>query len=125
MIPKTFGLLIFSSFLMLVMGCTETTVPMPEYLLGTWVTPAPRYEDQYIEINRETILFGTGTGNSTFFMIKKIEENKIGEFVEWTFHCKTVENSPFNIVLFYTKDEDGAYFEIRNQRQNRWVKKQE
>lgn len=126
MILRIMGLLTFSFCLILITSCAEPVMVPPD-LIGKWVTDAPRYEDRYIEINKEDVIFGgeTGTEDPTFFMIKKIKENKIGKFVEWTFHCKTVENSSINIVLFYAKDEYGAYFEQRNQRQVQWVKEPE
>ena len=121
MTTKTIGFFLLSFYVILAASCTEPVMVSPD-LIGKWVTEAPRYEDSYIEINKEGIIFGakTGTEVPTFFMIKKIKENKIGKFVEWTFHCKTFENASIDIVLFYTKDEDGAYFEQRNQRQVQW-----
>lgn len=58
----------------------------------------------------------------TIFFIEKIKETKTGEFVEWTFYCKTVERVPTDIVLFYTIIEDKAHFELRNKRQVHWEK---
>lgn len=118
---KIIGFFLLSFFVMLAVSYTKP-VMVPSDLIGKWVTEAPRYEDRYIEINKEDIIFGakTETEDPTFFMIKKIKENKIGKFVEWSFHCKTFENASIDIVLFYTKDEDGAYFEQKNQRQVQW-----
>lgn len=119
--PKKIELFLFGFCLMLVMNCTKTT-QMPAELLGSWATQATRYEDRYIEIKETELIFGTGAGIPEVFFIEKIKEKKAGEFVEWTFYCKTVENVPTDIVLFYTTIADGVHFELRNKRQVHWVK---
>lgn len=119
--PRTTGVFLLGVCLILAATCTKT-MTMPKVLLGKWVTEDPRYEARYIEITETEVIFGTGTQTPTFFFIKKIKENKINEFVEWTFHCETLEKVPTDIVLFYTTQQGGTHFELRNQRQVQWIK---
>ena len=122
--PRSVGFLIFSFCLILAASCTKPVTEHPSNLLGTWTNQDPAYEGRYIEINKTDIIFGTGTGTGipTFFLIEKVTGYKTGDFTEWTFHCKTQENVSTDIVLFFTQDEDGLYFELRNKRQVQWVK---
>jgi hypothetical protein len=121
MITKIIGLFLFSFYIILVVSCTKTTVAST-YLFGIWITQALPYEGKYIEINETELIFGTETGASTLFFIKKIKENKIDKYIQWTFHCTTIDNIPTDIVLFYTDGEAGAHFELRNKREVHWIK---
>ena len=46
--------------------------PPPE-LVGVWETSAPKYENRYIEITNESLIFGVGDGKDIVNEIKYIK----------------------------------------------------
>ena len=90
-------------------GCKQkSSDPFPSILIGTWVTQEPRYKDRYIEINEGEIIFGTGGNQSNTFFIDSIKKGDQVAITEWTLFCQDMEETLFEIVIFYNAGTKSA-----------------
>ena len=48
---------------------------IPLDLIGKWTTSAPGYEDRFIEITKETIVYGLGGDKKDVYFISNLETN--------------------------------------------------
>ena len=107
-------------------GCEQkSSEPFPSYLIGTWVTQDSRYKDRYLEINEGEIIFGTGEDKPNTFFIDSFKKETRASVTEWTFFCQNIEETLFEIVIFYHAETDGGSIILKNKEGIVWHKVEE
>ena len=91
-----FLLLIFFSFA----GC-ERNIPPPQHLIGVWKTSAPQYEDRYLKITENSLIYGIGNGEEVSQSIEKINVKQENRETIYTFHYKDAEEEKYDLTLIY------------------------
>jgi len=107
-------------------GCEQkSSEPFPSYLIGTWVTQDSRYKDRYLEITEGEIIFGTGEDKPNTFFIDSFKKETRASIAEWTFFCQNIEETLFEIVIFYNAGTKNASITLRNKEEIVWHKVEE
>lgn len=77
------GWRVWSGLLCLVLGaCAEQRVP--DALIDVWRTRAPGYEDRFLEVRADSIVFGTGGHGDTSHLLEAVE---VEESADGRVHC--------------------------------------
>jgi hypothetical protein len=94
----------------------------PEDLIGLWKTSDPKYEDRFLEIDRSTITFGTGGGNSDTHSITSIEIEK-GPEAKGNLYTIAYdkEGQKFTFLIYYHPANQGT-IRFKNQDQIVWTR---
>ncbi len=121
---RKMGAVFLCFFFLWSVGC-EKSVPFPTELLGKWVTDAPDHADRFIEIKDMQLIFGTDAVMPTFLFIQRFKKKEQNRAIEWTFHCRSSEDNPLDIILFYQTDTKGERLILKNKEQVVWTKDQE
>ena len=64
---------------------------IPENLIGKWTTSASGYEDRFIEITKETVVYGLGGDKEDVYFISNLETNPEGNKLLYTISFKNKE----------------------------------
>jgi hypothetical protein len=99
-------------------SCDRLETPPPD-LLGVWETDTPKYENRYIEITNESIIFGLDDGDNIVNTIKYITLEKEGMLSVYTFHYSDPGGEAWTLTIIYDPRE--AAFALQN-RDDVWVK---
>ncbi|MFB3884155.1 MAG: hypothetical protein ACE144_02935 [Thermodesulfobacteriota bacterium] len=91
---------------------------VPDHLLGEWTTSDPKYEDRFFEIDRATITFGVGEGQSDTHSITSIEIEKESLY---TIYYKNGEGLESKFSFTYQPTGQGE-IKLKNQDQFVWTK---
>jgi hypothetical protein len=98
--------------------------PVPDELIGTWVSSDPRYADRPMELRKETIIFEHGEGYFDFKVYAVVNvEKKIEEYD--TLYIITYEipdGLKYKLSFYYTEDAGGT-IRYKNQPEVVWTKK--
>jgi hypothetical protein len=97
--------------LLFFVGCEREVVP--QHLMGTWTTSAPGYEDRYLKISAQTIIYGIGDGEEVSYTIDKIKSKQGNGGIEYTFYYKDVEGGKNSLTVTYRPDSGGT-LQIKN-----------
>jgi hypothetical protein len=94
---------------------------IPANLIGKWTTSAPGYQDRFIELTKETIVYGTGGLTEDMYFISSLEKNLEGKDSVYTINFK---NSEVKFTRsFYYHPEDGGTIQFKHQEHITWRKK--
>ncbi|MFQ5897231.1 MAG: hypothetical protein ACE5JN_03200 [Candidatus Methylomirabilia bacterium] len=119
---KSSRIIVAVAILTTLSGCQfgqHTTVP--DDLIGVWKTSAPKYADRFFEITKDTIIFGTGNGNTTVHPIWKIETARDSYDTLYTISYVALEGEVYNFS-FYHALTGGGVIRFKNQKQMTWTK---
>jgi hypothetical protein len=90
----------FLSILFSFLGCQEN-IPLPQHLIGVWKTSAPQYEDRYLKITENSLIYGTGKGEEVSHTIEKIHgKQEDGETI-YTIHYRDMEGEKWSLTFIY------------------------
>jgi hypothetical protein len=92
---------VFLSILFSFAGC-QKNIPVPQHLIGVWKTSAPQYEDRYLKITEDSLIFGIGNGEEVSHTIEKINVEQEGGETIYTFHYKDKEGEKWDLTLIYS-----------------------
>ncbi len=93
---------------------------VPDELVGTWRTSAPRYADRSLEIDSVSINFGTGEGTMTTGFIQKVEAVPEGTRTLYTISYVEKGNEEQCSFYYTSAKEKTIYF--KNQPSILWIK---
>lgn len=102
-------------------GCSNSANVFSE-LQGTWIRNEKQYEDRYIEIKDELIIFGTGGGASNLFFIKDTREKEKNGIREYELYCRNLENTDFRFILTVEDINGQQTMRLKNPNQVTWKK---
>jgi len=118
------GILTALLILPVLLGCgPEKTKTIPEELLGTWKTPDPKYADTYIELRRDTIVFGLAEGPPKVHSVLAVEKSREKGNLLYTIRYQDEEREHFKFSFYYDPSGEGT-LQWKNQPGIAWTKKQ-
>ena len=115
---------LFVAFAILVTlpGCqSRESATVPDKLVGTWKTSAPKYVDRSFEITKNVIVLGTGQGNTDIHSISNIQEARDGEGILYTFSYTNREGQPDRFSFYYDSARGGV-IRFKNQQEIEWTR---
>lgn len=98
---KLSTVLVFLLILSFFAGC-QKSIPVPQYLIGVWKTSAPQYEDRYLKITEDSVIYGIGNGEEVSHRIDKIDVDQENGETIYTFHYKDKEGEKWELTLTYS-----------------------
>jgi len=98
---------------------------MPIHLQGTWVTTNVHYSDRYVEINADSITFGSGGVTGKRYRVTGFDQRyeQGGELVN-TVYFKDVDGSRLS-RQFYFSPENRGQLVFKNQPDVVWVRQRQ
>ena len=111
-------LMLAGTFLFPASCARETTTP--QFLLGVWETEDPRFQDRYLKITLEKLIFGLGEGNTVEHRIEEIKRKNVEEGELFTFYYRDVWGKKWTQSLTYNP-ADGGSIKLKN-RSEIWKK---
>jgi len=94
---------------------------IPEILIGKWTTSASGYEDRFIEITKETVVYGLGGDEKDVYFISNLETNPEGNKLLYTISFKNKDGLEFT-RSFYYDPENGGTIQFKHQGHITWRK---
>jgi len=102
-------------------SCSENTPPSD--LLGVWRTTDENYNDRYLEIKPDSLIFGVGEGQEMVNVISTISSERESQGMRYTFHYLDRDGEKWTLSLLYNS-EDGGTIVIQN-RHEVWMKEEQ
>ena len=99
----------------------EQTMAVAHEFVGVWATVAPKYDDNFFEITRERLSFGTGADGRVAYPISRASRRKDGEgFVYTLWHLVEDEDEIVEQPFRFYYNHDQRIIRLRNQRDIVW-----
>ena len=95
---------------------------IPANLLGRWTTSAPGYQDRFIELTKETLVYGIGGDKEDVYIITDLEKNLEGKNIVYAIHYKNTDVKFTR--YFYYQPENGGTIQFKHQEHISWHKNQ-
>ena len=89
-------------------GFDSKTVPIN--LVGLWTTADPNYSDRYLELQSDTITFGTGGTSSIKHSVIGVVRQEAGEGEAYEIHFRGVDGAIFGREIVLTGSGDKLFF---------------
>ena len=103
------------------LGCHEKDVSVPDHLIGTWGTVAPRYDGRYVQFTKDHIIFHVGAEHISTHLIKKLKGTRRGKYITYKLVYRGSEGNNVNFRFTYDPSNEGE-IRLKNQRNVTWVK---
>ena len=97
---------------------------IPLNLIGKWTTSAPRYQDRFFEITKETLIYGLGGGKIDVYFISSMEESLEGNNILYTINYKNTDGLEFTRSFYYHPENEGA-IQFKHQEHIKWTKEKD
>ncbi len=92
---------------------------IPVNLTGKWTTSAPGYQDRFIELTKETLVYGLGGGKIDVYLISSMERSLEGNNFLYTINYKNTNGLEFT-RSFYYHPENGGTIQFKHQEHIEW-----
>lgn len=103
-------------------GCqAEAVTDIPEYLIGTWTTGAPQYDDRYLQFSSNHVMFGTGEYTYDTFTVVDIKKETEKFRTLYTVSYKEPGGARYKLRFYYDAD-DGGLLTFKNQAHLIWAR---
>ena len=102
-------------------GFDSKTVPTE--LVGLWTTTDPSYSDRYLELQPDSITFGTGGTSSIKYSIIGVVRQEAGEAEAYEIHFRGVDGAKFSREIVLAGSGDKLFF--RSQPEVVWTRFQQ
>ncbi len=93
-------------------GCSQNDA-LPEYLVGTWKTSAPKYADRYLKLSEDFVTFGVGERREESYYIQEIGTEQDGDGLLCTIHYENPEKEDLTLMFVYHPN-DGGTIKLKN-----------
>jgi len=101
-------------------ACARNTLDeAPEQLLGTWVTPAPAYEDRAFTIEPLQITLVRGEAGPVTHRVERIEFQRFGGVTQYRFQYRN-ESGATDVFQVDHTPFPGDFLRIKNRPQIAW-----
>ncbi len=110
--------------LILFFGCqAKENKTVPDELVGVWRTSAPKYEDCYLELTKDLIIFVNenilqNMDANSIYKIKKADKDKN---ILYTIYYKNDEGLKYQFSFYYDPS-GGSVIKFKHQTQIEWTK---
>ncbi len=96
--------------------------PVPDDLVGVWVTTAPKYEGRFFEISKASIIFGSNEYTVNSYVITKLDAVFEEEDILFTVHFHDPDGGPEEKKSFYCNlAADIPTIRFKNQEDIAWT----
>jgi hypothetical protein len=102
-------------------SCTEKKTDVPELLIGKWTTSEPRYHDRFIEITKETLVYGLGGDKEDVYPISGITKDLKGDNILYTISFESKDGHKFTRSFYYAPC-DGGRISLKHEENVAWHK---
>jgi len=110
------------AILMILVGCqSRESATVPDELVGTWKTSAPKYVDRSFEIRKNVIVLGIGKGNTDAHPVLNLQEARDGEAIFYTISYMNYEGRPDRFSFYYDPARGGV-IRFKNQQRIEWTR---
>lgn len=106
------------------LGCqSKGDLTVPDKLVGVWRTSAQKYENCYLELTKDQIIFVNEdiAGHMVTNSILKIEKIPKTKGISYSIHYETEEGQAYKISFHYDPMEGGV-LRLKNQEKIDWRK---
>jgi len=97
---------------------------IPVNLTGKWTTSASGYQDRFIELTKETLVYGLGGDKKDVYLISSIKKGLEGNNILYTINFKNTDGLKFS-RSFYYHPEHGGIIQFRHQEHIEWHKEKD
>ena len=87
-------------------------------LFGLWTTAHPEYSDQYVEFQKNAVIFGTGGTGYVKYQVLGMDTEKVGDVDQYTILYKDLAGKRHEVNLFMEKH--GEVLRFTDQADVRW-----
>lgn len=97
----------------------------PEYaevtprLIGLWTSSHPEYNDQYVEFQRNSVMFGTGGTGVVKYKVQGMDAEKIGDVDRYTIFYRDLAGT--KRIADMLLDEPGEVLRFTDSADARWT----
>ncbi len=109
---------IFAS--LLVIQCDEPD-PLPDALVGRWVTEEPKYADRFFELTKNVVVFGKGYEYLDIRRIRRVVESQTSGGALYSITYANDKGKEYRFSFYY-EPKDGGVIRFKNQMQIKWTK---
>jgi len=102
-------------------SCTEKKTNVPEPLIGKWTTSEPRYHDRFIEITKETLVYGLGGDKEDVYPISSITKDLRDDNILYTINFESKDGHKFTRSFYYAPF-DGGRIRLKHEENVAWRK---
>ena len=103
-------------------GCqAEAVTDIPEYLIGTWTTGAPQYDDRYLQFTSNHVMFGTGEYTYDTFIVVDIKKETEKFRTLYTVSYMEPSGAKYKLRFYYDAD-NGGLLTFKNQAHLIWAR---
>jgi hypothetical protein len=121
---KAVKVVIIMTCLILSTACQGGKKPaVPDGLIGVWKTTTPPYDDRFLEIKTNEIIFGTGEDQFDTYPVTKIKIEKASQETFYTICYKNAEGQEYHFSFYYDPANHGT-LRIKNQKAMVWTKEE-
>jgi hypothetical protein len=123
MLMKLKRILIAIAILTTCFGCQTRNKTTAAELVGVWKTSAPKYEDRYLVITNNQMVFRSGEQDITVNTITNIEKvQQENYWILYTVDCENDENKKEQkqTISFYYSPDKGGIIKFKNQEGMEW-----
>jgi hypothetical protein len=110
----TLSTVIFSLSIFFSLMACQDNIPLPQHLVGVWKTSAPQYEDRYLKITEDSLIYGIGEGEEVSHTVERITAKQENGETTYTFHYKDAEGEKWDLVLIYNPASETVRLKNRN-----------
>jgi hypothetical protein len=89
-------------------------------LIGVWMTTQPEFNDQYVEFEKNRVIFGTGGTGEVKFKVSGMDTEKIGDIEKYTVFYSDLAGTKRFVSLFL--DEPGEVLRFTDSAEARWTR---
>jgi hypothetical protein len=97
---------------------------IPVNLTGKWTTSAPGYQDRFIELTKETLVYGLGEDKIDVYLISSIKKGLEGKNILYTINYKNTDGLKFT-RSFYYDPVNGEAIRFKHQEHIEWTKEKD
>ena len=96
---------------------------LPPELVGVWVSSAPRFKDDTLELNKENIVFTSGKFQDFISVnfILKVEKKPERNHILYIIHYENIHDQKYKFSFYYYPKKGGV-IRLKNQMDSEWKK---
>lgn len=96
------------------------TTPIPNELIGVWITSSPKYAKRFFAIKKDSLIFGTSKLLNDHGIISKINKTVQDESILYAIDYESGQDGKQQFSFFY--DPVNRTIRFKNKKQTEWKK---
>ena len=106
------------------LGCQpKGSETLPPELEGVWISPAPRYKNDTLELSKKFIVFTSGDSQDfvNVNFIVKVEEKPEMKHIFYIIHYENIDEQRYKFAFYYYPSRGGV-MRLKNRKDIEWRK---